>query len=189
MIENNKNNNNVINKSVNPPKGQKENDGLRKDLEKLKAERDEYLEGWQRERANFINYKKEEKTRFKEVINFSNERLIKSLVTVLDNFNLAIESFIKQGKSEEENESYLKGIYLIKSQLEDILRKEGVEIIEAKPGEDFNPNFHEAVAEVENKNFKPHTIIEVLEKGYILNGKIIRPCRVMVAKERMKNEE
>ncbi|MDD5760775.1 MAG: nucleotide exchange factor GrpE [Candidatus Pacebacteria bacterium] len=178
MSENNKNN-----KGNSPPKASNENNELLKDLERLKAERDEYLEGWQRERANFINYKKEEKTRFKEIVSFSNERLIKSLITVVDSFNLAIQSFVKQGKSDEENESYLKGIYLIKSQLEDILAKEGVEIIEAKPGEDFDPRIYEAVVEVESKEFKPNTIVEVLEKGYVLNGKILRPCRVMVAKE------
>jgi len=88
-----------------------------KEFEKLKKEKDEYLKGWQKERANFINYKKNEKERFKEVIRFSNERILKSLVAVLDGFDLAIESFLKQGKDKKENDDYLKGIYLIKSQL------------------------------------------------------------------------
>jgi molecular chaperone GrpE len=162
-------------------KPKKENT-LHQEIEKLKEEKEEYLKGWQRERANFINYKKEEKTRFKEVMSFSNERLIKSLITILDGFNLAIQSFVQQGKSEEENENYLKGIYLIKNQLEDILKKEGVEAIEAKVGQPFDPTFHEAVTEVKDEKFDSHVIVEILEKGYILNGKIIRPCRVSVTK-------
>ena len=154
-----------------------------KEFEKLKKEKDEYLKGWQRERADFINYKKDEKERFKEVVRFSNERIIKSLIAVLDGFDLAIESFLKEGKDKKENDNYLKGIYLIKSQLQDILEKEGVNEIKVKIGEKLNPAFHEVVAMAENEKFAPDTIIKILEKGYILNNKVIRPCRVILAKE------
>ncbi len=153
-----------------------------KQFEKLKKEKDEYLKGWQKERADFINYKKDEKERFKEVVRFSNERIIKSLIAVLDGFDLAIESFLKQEKDKKENEHYLKGIYLIKGQLEDILDKEGIEKIKVKLGDSFNPALHEVVAVIEDKKSSPDTITEILEKGYILNGKVIRPCRVIVAK-------
>jgi len=157
-----------------------------KEFEKLKKEKGEYLKGWQKERADFINYKKNEKERFKEVVRFSNERIIKSLIAVLDGFDLAIESFLKQKKDKKENEHYLKGIYLIKSQLEDILDKEGIEKIKVKLGDSLNPAFHEVVAVTEDKKFSPDTITEILEKGYILNGKVIRPCRVIVAKAKNK---
>ena len=154
-----------------------------KELEKLKKEKDEYLKGWQRERADFINYKKDEKERFKEVVRFSNERIVKSLIAILDGFDLAIESFLKEGKDKKENDNYLKGIYLIKSQLQDILEKEGVNEIKVKIGEKLNPAFHEVVAMSENEKFTPDTIIKILEKGYILNDKVIRPCRVIVVKD------
>jgi len=154
-----------------------------KEFEKLKKEKDEYLRGWQRERADFINYKKDEKERFKEVVRFSNERIVKSLIAVLDGFDLAIESFLKEGKDKKENDNYLKGIYLIKSQLQDILEKEGVNEIKVKIGEKLNPAFHEVVAMSENEKFTPDTIIKILEKGYILNDKVIRPCRVIVVKD------
>jgi len=154
-----------------------------KEFEKLKKEKDEYLRGWQRERADFINYKKDEKERFREVVRFSNERIVKSLIAVLDGFDLAIESFLKEGKDKKENDNYLKGIYLIKSQLQDILEKEGVNEIKVKIGEKLNPAFHEVVAMAENEKFAPDTIIKILEKGYILNNKVIRPCRVILAKE------
>jgi len=154
-----------------------------KEFEKLKKEKDEYLKGWQRERADFINYKKDEKERFKEVVRFSNERIVKSLIAILDGFDLAIESFLKEGKDKKENDNYLKGIYLIKSQLQDILEKEGVNEIKVKIGEKLNPAFHEVVAMSENEKFTPDTIIKILEKGYILNDKVIRPCRVIVVKD------
>ena len=154
-----------------------------KDIEKLKKEKDEYLKGWQRERADFINYKKNEKERFKEIARFSNERIVKSLISILDGFDLAIESFLKEGKEKKENDNYLKGIYLIKSQLQNILEKEGVNEIKVKIGEKLNPAFHEVVAMAEDEEFAPDTIIKILEKGYILNNKVIRPCRVILAKE------
>ena len=153
-----------------------------KEFQKLKKEKDEYLEGWQKERANFINYKKDEKERFKEVVRFSNERIVKSLIAILDGFDLAIDSFLKEGKDKKENDDYLKGIYLIKNQLKDILEKEGVDEIKVKMGETLNPVFHEAVSLAESEKFAPDTIIKILEKGYILNDKVIRPCRVIVAK-------
>lgn len=159
-----------------------------KEFEKLKKEKEEYLKGWQRERANFINYKRDEKERFKEIVRFSNERIIKSLIPVLDSFDLAIESFLKEGNGKKEkdkkNDNYLKGIYLIKNQLQDILTKEGVSEIKVKIGDTLNPAFHEVVTTVENKKFAPDTITEILEKGYILNDKVIRPCRVIVVKAR-----
>jgi molecular chaperone GrpE len=153
------------------------------ELEKLKKEKDEYLNGWQKERADFINYKKDERERFKEVVRFSNERIIKSLIAILDGFDLAIQSFLVQGKDKKENDHYLKGIYLIKSQLEDILEKEGIEKIKVKLGDSFDPTFHEVVTVIEDEKFTTDTITEILEEGYILNGKVIRPCRVIVAKE------
>lgn len=162
-------------------------DKKQKEFEKLKKEKDEYLRGWQKERANFINYKKDEKERFKEIVRFSNERIIKLLIAVLDGFDLAIESFLKQEKDKKENEHYLKGIYLIKSQLEDILEKEGVEKIKVKLGDSLNPAIHEVIAVIEDKKFPPDAITEILEKGFTLNGKVIRPCRVIVAKEAIGN--
>jgi molecular chaperone GrpE len=160
----------------------KKDDRFVQEIEKLKIERKEYLEGWQRERADFSNYKKGEEERFKKVKNFSNERLIKSLITILDSFNLALQSFTKQIQ-EEQNENYIKGITLIQSQLEDILQKEGVEIIIANPKDVFDPTYHEAIMEMEKEGFEPQAIVEMLEKGYLLNGKLIRPCRVLVAKD------
>jgi len=153
-----------------------------KEFQKLKKEKDEYLKGWQQERADFINYKKDEKERFKEVVKFSNEKIVKSLIAILDGFDLAIDSFLKEGKDKKENDDYLKGIYLIKNQLKDILEKEGMDEIKVKMGETLNPVFHEAVSLAESEKFAPDTIIKILEKGYILNDKVIRPCRVIVAK-------
>ena len=154
---------------------------LRKRIEKLEQEKQEYLNGWQRERADFLNYKKAEEKRFQEVVKFANERLIKSLIPVMDSLELAIESTNKDGKAQA-NDSYLKGLLLIYSQMKDLLEKEGVEVINPKKGEEVNPYFEEVISEVKTTEVPENKIYQVLEKGYILRGKVIRPARVVVGK-------
>jgi molecular chaperone GrpE len=154
---------------------------LRKRIEKLEQEKQEYLNGWQRERADFLNYKKAEEKRFQEVVKFANERLIKSLIPVMDSLELAIESTNKDGKAQA-NDSYLKGLLLIYSQMKDLLEKEGVEVINPKKGEEVNPYFEEVISEVKTTEVPENKIYQVLEKGYILRGKVIRPARVIVGK-------
>lgn len=144
------------------------------DFDKIKKERDEYLDGWQRARAELINYKKDEAKRFETLRNFANEMIIRDLITILDSFDLAIAALEKDGKAE-------KGIYLIKSQIEDVLKNYGLEKLIVSVGQVFDPALHEAVATIESD--KPsNTIIEEVERGYTLGGKLIRPARVKIVK-------
>lgn len=144
------------------------------EIEKIRKERDEYLDGWQRARAELINNKKDEAKRFEAFKNFSNEMIIYDMIVVLDSFDLAIAALERDGKAD-------KGIYLIKVQLEDSLKNYGLQKIMVSVGQEFDPAIHEAVASLESD--KPaNTIIEEVERGYLLNGKLIRPARVKVAK-------
>ncbi len=153
---------------------------LQKELIKALQEREEYLKGWKRERAQFANYKKDEDKRVQTVINFANENLLKEFILVLDSFDLALQSLPKKGDSKEQDK-YLEGIYLIRSQALNILKNAGLEEIKTD-GEIFNPAYHEIVGEEKNKNVPTQSIIKVLNKGYILHNKVIRPARVIVAK-------
>jgi len=144
------------------------------DPAKTSKERDEYLEGWKRAKADLINYKKEEARRFESIIKFSNEALLKDLLIILDSFDLAISSSNEDSKTQ-------KGLVLIKGQLEDVLRKSGLEKIKVEIGDNFNPELHEAFAKVESEQ-EPDTIVEEVESGFILNGKVVRPTKVKVAK-------
>ncbi|MGC8651064.1 MAG: nucleotide exchange factor GrpE [Minisyncoccia bacterium] len=159
------------------------NDGL--EIEALKKERDKYINDYQKARADLINYKKEEEERLRGVIKFANERLVKELITILDSFELAIESLENNSQSKEKDK-YLKGIYLIKNQLEDVMKKEGLEEIQAEKGAMPDLNQNEIISEVENSSVPPGTIVEVFQKGYRFNGKLIRPVRVAVAKTNNK---
>lgn len=145
-------------------------------LGQCQKERDEYLDGWKRAKADLINYKKEEAKRFETIVKFSNEALVKDLINVLDSFDLALAAL-----ENEKDHKIIKGLYLIKSQLEDILRKNGLEPVVVSVGQQFNPALQMAIASVESD--KPSgTVVEEVERGYLLNGKLIRPVRVKVAK-------
>lgn len=154
---------------------------LKKEIEKLKKEKEGLFNDWQKARAELINYKKEEGARLEEVIRFSNERIIKELIAILDSFELALNNL--KNEEGESKEKYLKGIILIKSQLEELIKREGVEEIKINKGEMPDLNFQEIVSEIETKEYPAGTIVEVFQKGYLYNGKMIRPARVAVAKQ------
>jgi len=147
---------------------------IQEESEKLKKERDEYLSGWQRAKADFINYKKDELKRLEEVARYGSEELMGELITILDNFDLGLQALEKSGPVE-------KGVYIIRTQIEDVLKRRGLERINLKPGDKFDPTVAEAIAEVESD--KPAgTIVEEIESGWRLYDKIVRPARVKVSK-------
>lgn len=144
------------------------------EMEKLKKERDDYLAGWQRAKADFVNYKKDELKRLEEMARYGNEELVRELITILDNFDLGLLALEKAGPVE-------RGIYMIRTQIEDVLKRRGLERISVNPGDKFDPNLAEAIAEVESE--KPEgTIIEEIEPGWRLYDRIVRPARVKVSK-------
>ena len=151
-------------------------DKISLELEECKKQKDEYLAGWQRAKADFINHKREEMERMEGIMKFAEEEMVLKMLPLLDNFNLVERNL--SGK-EKENET-IKGILQIKLQVQELLRMSNVEEIDLK-GKKFDPNFHEAVETVES-NEDPGTILEEIQKGYLMNGKIIRPSKVKVAK-------
>jgi molecular chaperone GrpE len=156
-------------------KNEKTEGELKKLSEKLKRcqeEKEEYLQGWQRAKADFINFKKDLEKQQAEFAKFSNAVLISELLLVLDSFELAL--------TENSKNKDHRGFVLIKAQLNDILKKHGLTPIKAV-GEKFSPEFHEAVEEVESDK-KSGIIVEEIQKGYMLHNKVLRASKVKVAK-------
>jgi molecular chaperone GrpE len=149
---------------------------LKKKLEECERQRDEYLAGWQRARADFSNYRKDEALRFEEMARFASENLIKDLIPVLDSFDLGIATLEKSGNVD-------KGIYMIRAKLEDVLRERGLERVKVEIGKPLNPEIAEAIIEVESEG-ESGIVLEEIEPGYKLNGKVIRPARVKVSKQK-----
>lgn len=147
---------------------------LEEKLAQAEKDRDEYLAGWQRAKADFMNYKKEEMQKLGEIARYGSADLIKDLISVLDNFDLALRTFEKEGPVE-------KGLYLIRAQIEDILKKRGMEKMSVKPGDAFDPAVAEALSEISSEH-PPGTVVEEIEPGYRLYEKVLRPARVIVSK-------
>ena len=150
---------------------------LKEKLLLCEKERDEYLSGWRRAKADLVNYKSEEMKRLEEVVKYGNEEIIKGIIGVLQSFELALQS-ISDEKSRD-------GIGLIKNQLEDVLRRHGLQKIEVKVGDKFNPMFHEALIQEEasdNSKNEHEIILEELSGGYMLHGKVINTTKVKITK-------
>lgn len=143
-------------------------------LAALRKERDEYLDGWQRARADFANYKRTEAERMGEAMKYATEDVVSDLVRVLDSFDLGLAALEKDGKAE-------KGMYMIRAQLEDALKRRGLERVPIKIGDPFDPAIAESIGEVVAE-LPPGSVAEEIEPGYRLFGKVIRPVRVRLAK-------
>ena len=157
---------------------------LQKDLADAKAKCEEYLNGWKRERADFLNYKKDEMERIGQLAKYANEEIILKIIPILDNIYLA-ESHVPE---ELKTHKWIEGFNKIKNQLCDFLSKEGIEPIKTI-GEKFDPNTMEAVGEADSarsdlaqSNAEKNTVAEEVQRGYTLYGKIIRPAKVKVTK-------
>lgn len=146
---------------------------LKAHLARADGERKEYLDGWQRAKAELINYKKDEGKRLEEMIRFASADFIEDILPVLDSFDLAVAA----GASD----SAAHGIVLIRSQLENILKKRGVTEIAVRPGDPFNPEQHESIGETASE-YPAGGIAEVSQNGYVLSGRVIRPARVKLSK-------
>ena len=146
---------------------------LREELKSCEAERKEYLEGWQREKADYINFKKDEGKRFEDMARFVTASIVEEFLPVLDSFDLALQHGVPKEVE--------KGIMLIRSQFEDVLRKRGIGEIAVGAGDPFDPAKHESVGETKSEH-PPGTIADVVQKGYVFRERVMRPVRVRLAK-------
>lgn len=139
-------------------------------LEEQKKTRD-YLDSWRRCQADFENYKKDQLRAREEFAKFAKRDVIEQILPVLDNFESALEHVPET----EKKSAWVTGLAHIKKQVEDILRNNGVEEIVVKIGDKFDPEVHEAVAGKGGDRVR-----KILQKGYRLNGRILRATRVEV---------
>jgi molecular chaperone GrpE len=150
---------------------------LRADLKQAKKEREEYLTGWQKERADFVNYKKQEEDRKTMFSESMRERILTRFLSVIDSFNMA---FANKEAWEKVDENWRKGIEYIYSQMNNIFEEYGVKPIGVE-GESFDPNFHQSMEMVETKEKeKDHKISQVVQQGYQLGERVLRPAKVNV---------
>ena len=147
----------------------------------LKQEAEKSKEYWDRIlrlQADFDNIRKRLEREKQEFVRFANEGIIVDLLNVIDDLERSLG--LAQDKHEDFS-AFLKGIEMVLAHLYDLLKKHGLAPIEAK-GKVFDPHFHEALLHIETDNFPENTVVEELQKGYLLNDRIIRTAKVKVAK-------
>ena len=149
----------------------------KEELEKLKAEVEEWKNSFLRKQAEFQNFTKRKEKEVEELKKFSSEKIITQFLGSLDNLERAIESSAES----KDFDSLLKGIEMIIKSLKDIMSAEGVE--EIKTEGVYDPVYHHAVGVEANEDFKEDEIVKVLQKGYMMKGKVIRPAMVIVCKK------
>lgn len=185
-------------------KDKKDQDTEESSGEDFRQEDKDLKDQLQRLQADFINFKNRSEKEKEDIVKFASKSLIIKILPIIDNFERALDANKKakakeleggeDKKSEEKNINeevkkiedgndlaFMEGVEMIKDQLYKVLKDEGLELIESD-GKEFNADFHHAVFMEEKEGVKSGTILETFQKGYSLNGRVIRPAMVKVAK-------
>jgi|SRR5687768_7902870 molecular chaperone GrpE len=145
----------------------------------LAKERDEFLAALQRERAEFQNFRRRTAEEREAMLGLAADSLIRKVLALADDFDLAIEHRPESGI----DEAWVEGIAAIDRKLRQLLESEGVTPIDASPGVHFDPRQHEAVANVQGTGRRGGEIVDELRRGYRLRDRVIRPALVAVAED------
>ena len=148
----------------------------------LVENRDKYV----RLLADFDNFRRRAHKDRQDVIQFGHENLVKDLLSTVDNLDRAIEHAHQNDGGDLE--SLLQGVELVQREFYAVFAQHEVHVIDAE-GSEFDPSLHEAMAQVQDDSAAPNTVIEVLQKGYQLRDRLLRPARVVVAKSPADDEE
>lgn len=141
------------------------------------AQAAEYLEGWQRARAEFSNYKKRVDRELQDAYSRATGDVITRYLSILDD----LERALKDAPDEGEAARWAEGVDLIYRKLKAMIDAEGVEVIEAA-GQPFDPNLHEAISHEESDELQEGYVIDVVQQGYRMGDRVLRPAMVRVAK-------
>jgi len=154
-------------------KREEEIKSLKLEIEKIKKEKEEYLDTLKRVAADFDNYRKRVEKREEEIRKFAGENLIKDIIPIVDDFERALNHLPRSS-----SQDFFQGLELVYKKFQEFLKSHAVERIESK-GKEFDPFLHEAVEVVGEKGEKT-VVIEELQPGYLMHGKLLRPAKVKV---------
>ncbi len=155
------------------------------EYQKLQQEVDEYKDKYFRLYAEFENARKRMERDKIEFVKYANEGILADFLEVVDNLERSIN--VAKSKHEDYN-AFLKGIDMIWKQIEEFLRKNNVQAIEAK-GKKFDHNCHEVLMQEENDDMEEDTVVEEFQKGYTLNNRVLRTAKVKLSKKKEPVQE
>jgi molecular chaperone GrpE len=147
------------------------------ELEALRAEKTAVYEKLARVQADFTNARKRLEADAEQRLAYANQSLIESLLPVIDNFERALA----QDPTKVDAVSILRGMTLVSEQLKSLVAKYNVEAVDPKPGDDFDPNLHQAIMQQES-DLPEGKVTMLLQKGYMMKGRVVRPAQVAVSK-------
>jgi molecular chaperone GrpE len=156
---------------------QEELENLQKQLDETRSKANEYLDGWQRARAEFANYKKRVERDQAQTYQVAAGNVIRRFLEVLDDLERALQNRPQNG----EGAVWSNGIELIYRKLLNMLENEGVKPMEIE-NDFFDPNLHEAVVSEDNNEYESGQIISVIRQGYMMGERVLRPAMVRVAR-------
>lgn len=149
---------------------------LNQELIKCQEERQEYLDGWRRARAEFLNYKKMEAERLSSFSRQANREILRDLLVVLDN----LDRMEREVERRYGRDAFFEGVAKTRKEFLDVLSDWGVSRIETE-NQEFDPAKHEAIASIDDSGLKEGQIIEEILAGYLFNQEVLRPAKVKVA--------
>lgn len=167
------------NEEERPESQESQEEVLQKPESKEKTDKElaeEYLNDLKRCRADFENYKKRQENEREQMARFVTSGILSELIPILDNFNVAVAHVPEDKK----NDPWVTGITYIEKQFEETLSRYGVKVMEVKAGEAFDPAKHEAVEHHEKEGAKNLIVEKVIQKGYLMGGKVVRAAKVTV---------
>ena len=147
------------------------------DTAALQAEVEKYKDAALRARAEFDNYRKRVVREKEDAIRYANSSLFETLLPILDNFELGLGA----AKNSPDAGGIVQGLEMVRKQLEDFLRSNGVEVVDAL-GQDFDPNLHEAVGQEASADVAEGVVLRQLRRGFKLRDRLLRPASVVVSK-------
>jgi len=147
------------------------------ELTKKAEERDEFEKKWMHVHAEYENTRKRLEKEKWDHVKFANEDIVSQLFPIVDNFDMALDAM----ETAEDKDAVMEGIKLVQKEFHRIMNENGVEEIETV-GKQFDPNIHEAVSAEETDEYPDGEILQEVRSGYKLNGRLLRPAQVIVAK-------
>jgi molecular chaperone GrpE len=154
---------------------EKELQELSSQAEQLQQENEELLAKFKRVSADYVNFQKRSAKQISEAVSYEKEKIVKSLLPAMDNF----EHTLSHAETAEDVKAVVKGVKIIYDQMLDILKSHEVEQISAL-GEKFDPALHQAMMQKADEEKEDGEVLEEYQKGYKLNGRVVRPAKVVV---------
>lgn len=150
----------------------------------VRAEAEEYKQGWQRAVADYQNLQKEMTAKRGEWAELSEQYILEEFIPVYDNFKKAFAHHPVLADSDEAHkqvQNWINGIGYIRKQFSEVLKSHKVEEIKTR-GEKFDPRFHEGAGEESTEGFEPGTVVREVDGGYVMNGRVVKVAKVIIAK-------